>query len=162
MKTIKDIDVKNKTVLAAVENAYKGTVMVGKFPGYVLDIAMPFDCVDVNVHPAKTEVRFYDDKRVFDAVYYSVLSALNADVSRPQASFNTAKIFQQQPEKGEQIKLTEIDNKANPVPEKKTEKAFIIKVFTISLSCYSTFLLNILIKQNLLKSKILRQMEVTI
>ena len=53
--------VKNKTVISAVEQAYKGTVMVGKFPGYILNISMPFDCVDVNVHPAKTEVRFAND-----------------------------------------------------------------------------------------------------
>ena len=49
--------VKNKTIIAASENAYKGSVMVGKFPGYILNIQMPFDSVDVNVHPAKTEVR---------------------------------------------------------------------------------------------------------
>ena len=121
--------VKSVVFLSSLEAAYKNSIMVGKYPACVLFVEMPFETVDVNVHPAKTEVRFYDDKRVFDAVYYSVLSALNADVSRPQASFNTAKIFQQQPEKGEQIKLTEIDNKANPVPEKKTEKAFIIKEF---------------------------------
>ena len=121
--------VKSVVFLSSLEAAYKNSIMVGKYPACVLFVEMPFETVDVNVHPAKTEVRFYDDKRVFDAVYYSVLSALNADVSRPQASFNTAKIFQQQPEKGEQIKLTEIDNKANPVPEKKAEKAFIIKEF---------------------------------
>ena len=69
--------VKNKTVLAAVENAYKGTVMVGKFPGYVLDISMPFDCVDVNVHPAKTEVRFANDNEIFSAVYKAVKIALS-------------------------------------------------------------------------------------
>lgn len=76
--------VKNKTVLAAVENAYKGTVMVGKFPGYVLDIAMPFDCVDVNVHPAKTEVRFANDNEVFTAVYRAVKNALseNQDIKQ--------------------------------------------------------------------------------
>ena len=76
--------VKNKTVLAAVENAYKGTVMVGKFPGYVLDISMPFDCVDVNVHPAKTEVRFANDNEVFTAVYRAVKNALsdNQDIKQ--------------------------------------------------------------------------------
>ena len=76
--------VKNKTVLAAVENAYKGTVMVGKFPGYVLDITMPFDSVDVNVHPAKTEVRFANDNEVFTAVYRAVKNALseNQDIKQ--------------------------------------------------------------------------------
>ncbi len=76
--------VKNKTVLAAVENAYKGTVMVGRFPGYVLDITMPFDCVDVNVHPAKTEVRFANESEVFSAVYRAVKNALadNQDIKQ--------------------------------------------------------------------------------
>ncbi|MBE6878905.1 MAG: DNA mismatch repair endonuclease MutL [Ruminococcaceae bacterium] len=76
--------VKNKTVLAAVENAYKGTVMVGKFPGYVLNITMPFDCVDVNVHPAKTEVRFASDNEVFSAVYRAIKNALadNQDIKQ--------------------------------------------------------------------------------
>ncbi|MBR2027712.1 MAG: DNA mismatch repair endonuclease MutL [Oscillospiraceae bacterium] len=76
--------VKNKTVLAAVENAYKGTVMVGKFPGYVLDISMPYDCVDVNVHPAKTEVRFANDNEIFTAVYRAVKTALsdNQDIKQ--------------------------------------------------------------------------------
>ena len=76
--------VKNKTVLAAVENAYKGTVMVGKFPGYVLNIAMPYECVDVNVHPAKTEVRFASDNEVFSAVYRAVKNALsdNQDIKQ--------------------------------------------------------------------------------
>ena len=76
--------VKNKTVLAAVENAYKGTVMVGKFPGYVLNITMPYDCVDINVHPAKTEVRFASDNEVFSAVYRAVKNALseNQDIKQ--------------------------------------------------------------------------------
>ncbi|MBQ5783046.1 MAG: DNA mismatch repair endonuclease MutL, partial [Oscillospiraceae bacterium] len=69
--------VKNKTILAAVENAYKGTVMVGKFPGYVLNVNMPFECVDVNVHPAKTEVRFANDSEVFTAVYRAIKNALS-------------------------------------------------------------------------------------
>ena len=76
--------VKNKTILAAVENAYKGTVMVGKFPGYVLDISMPFDSVDVNVHPAKTEVRFENDNEVFTTVYRAIKNALseNQDIKQ--------------------------------------------------------------------------------
>lgn len=68
--------VKNKTVMAACENAYNGTVMTGKFPGYVININMPYDCIDVNVHPAKTEVRFANEKEVFYAVYRAVKSAV--------------------------------------------------------------------------------------
>lgn len=76
--------VKNKTILAAVENAYKGTVMVGKFPGYILNVEMPFDCVDVNVHPAKTEVRFANDNEIFTSVYRAIKSALsdNTDIKQ--------------------------------------------------------------------------------
>lgn len=68
--------VKNRTMMAALENAYKGTVMQGKFPGAVLMLEMPAELVDVNVHPAKTEIRFARDSDVFDAVYRAVRSAL--------------------------------------------------------------------------------------
>ncbi len=68
--------VKNPTITAALENAYKNTVMVGRFPGCVLFINLNPSLVDVNVHPAKTEVRFSDEKSIFDAVYYSVKNAV--------------------------------------------------------------------------------------
>lgn len=70
--------VKNRTMMAALENAYKGTMMQGKFPGAVLMLEMPADLVDVNVHPAKTEIRFARESDVFDAVYRSVRTALTA------------------------------------------------------------------------------------
>lgn len=70
--------VKNRTMMAALENAYKGTMMQGKFPGAVLMLEMPADLVDVNVHPAKTEIRFARESDVFDAVYRAVRTALTA------------------------------------------------------------------------------------
>ena len=70
--------VKNRTVMAALEAAYKGTLMQGRFPGGILVLTMPPELVDVNVHPAKTEVRFAREKEVFDAVYYGVKEALAA------------------------------------------------------------------------------------
>lgn len=73
--------VKNATVTAAFENAYKNSVMVGKFPGGVLFITLPPQIVDVNVHPSKIEVRFSDERAVFDAVYHSVKSALSENTS---------------------------------------------------------------------------------
>lgn len=74
--------VKTRTAMAAIEEAFKGSSMIGKYPGCVLDIEIPPETVDVNVHPAKTEVRFVSEKEVFDLVYYGVKSALNArDVS---------------------------------------------------------------------------------
>lgn len=68
--------VKNRTMMAALENAYKGTMMQGKFPGAVLMLELPPDMVDVNVHPAKTEIRFAKESDVFDAVYRAVRAAL--------------------------------------------------------------------------------------
>ena len=76
--------VKSKTALAALEQAYKNSAMVGKFPGFVLYITVPFDTVDVNVHPAKTEVRFSDERRIFDAVYSAVKNALAQSDTRPE------------------------------------------------------------------------------
>ena len=60
----------------ALDQAYKNSVMVGKFPACVLNIELPFDKVDVNVHPAKTEVRFSDEKAVFEAIYYATKNAI--------------------------------------------------------------------------------------
>ncbi len=74
--------VKTRTAMAALEEAFKGSAMIGKFPGCVLNLEIPPETVDVNVHPAKTEVRFVSEKEIFDLVYYGVKSALNQrDVS---------------------------------------------------------------------------------
>ena len=78
--------VKNTTIMAAFENAYKNSVMVGKFPGGVLFITLPPTLVDVNVHPSKIEVRFSDEKAIFDAVYHAVKSTLSEDTSLKQAN----------------------------------------------------------------------------
>ncbi len=77
--------VKTRTAMAALEQAYKGAVMVGKFPACVLNIEMAPETVDANVHPAKIEVRFVNEKPVFDAVYHGVKSALAADGAPKQA-----------------------------------------------------------------------------
>ncbi len=80
--------VKSRTVMAALEQAYRNAVMVGKFPAGVLHLTIPYGAVDVNVHPAKTEVRFSDEKRIFDAVYYAVKNALFStaeEAARPAA-----------------------------------------------------------------------------
>lgn len=68
--------VKSRTAQAAIEEASKGMIMVGKFPSCVLHINISPDSVDVNVHPAKIEVRFINERPVFDAVYHGVKSAL--------------------------------------------------------------------------------------
>ena len=81
--------VRSGTVIAAVEQAYKNSAMVGKFPGFVIYITIPFDTVDVNVHPAKTEVRFSDEKRIFDAVYAAIKNAITKSDTRPEVKLNT-------------------------------------------------------------------------
>ena len=68
--------VRNRTMMAGMETAFKGTTMQGKFPGGILMLEMPAELVDVNVHPAKTEVRFAQENDVFNAVYYAVKQAL--------------------------------------------------------------------------------------
>lgn len=74
--------VKTRTAMAAVEEAFKGAAMVGKYPGCVLNINIPPETVDVNVHPAKLEVRFSSEKEIFDLVYYGVKTTLDSkDVS---------------------------------------------------------------------------------
>ena len=68
--------VRNRTMMAGMEMAFKGTTMQGKFPGGILLLEMPTDLVDVNVHPAKTEVRFAHENDIFDLVYHAVKLAL--------------------------------------------------------------------------------------
>ena len=73
---VNDRYVKTQTGMVAIERAYKGMIMVGRFPACVLFVRLPAETVDANVHPAKIEVRFINEKPVFDAVYYGVCSAL--------------------------------------------------------------------------------------
>ncbi len=80
--------VKTRTAMAALEQAYKGTVMAGKFPACVLNVTLPPETVDANVHPAKIEVRFVNEKPVFDAVYHGVKSALEGESTPKQAVFS--------------------------------------------------------------------------
>jgi len=79
--------VKSKLLISALEEAYRNQIMVGKFPACVLHINLPAAAVDVNVHPAKTEVKFLSEKAVFDCVHYGVLGALNKQTDRPQVQF---------------------------------------------------------------------------
>ena len=79
--------VRSKTMMAALEEAYRNQIMVGKFPACVLHLQLPAGAVDVNVHPAKTEVKFLSEKAVFDCIHYGVLGALNKQPDRPQVQF---------------------------------------------------------------------------
>ena len=116
--------VKSVVFFTALEAAYKNSMMVGKYPACVLFVELPFEAVDVNVHPAKTEVRFFEEKKVFDAIYSCTLSAINEDTSRVQATFTPASAFIEQPDKGEQLTL----NQATPQKPQPTT-GFVIKEF---------------------------------
>ncbi len=112
--------VKSKTATAALEQAYKNAIMVGRFPSCVLHITMPLEAVDVNVHPAKTEVRFENERVVFDAVYYAAKNAIQqkdvpnrVDLSRMEAKRQK----QFRAESGDQLQL----KKRDPDLPKKVE-----------------------------------------
>ena len=87
---VNDRPVKSRILIAALEEAYRNQIMVGKFPACVLHLHLPSNAVDVNVHPAKTEVKFLNEKAVFDCVHYGVLGALNKAPDRPQVQFKPA------------------------------------------------------------------------
>ena len=86
---VNDRPVKSKLLIQALEEAYRNQIMVGKFPACVLHLTLPAASVDVNVHPAKTEVKFLSEKAVFDCVHYGVLGALNRQPDRPQVQLKT-------------------------------------------------------------------------
>ena len=86
---VNDRPVKSRLLIQALEEAYRNQIMVGKFPACVLHLTIPAASVDVNVHPAKTEVKFLSEKAVFDCVHYGVLGALNKTPDRPQVQLKT-------------------------------------------------------------------------
>jgi len=77
--------IRSKLLTAALEEAYANQKMVGKFPACVLHLTTKLNAVDVNVHPAKTEIKFGAERQVFSGVYHAVLSALEAERGHPQA-----------------------------------------------------------------------------
>ncbi len=79
--------VKSATAMAALEQAYKNSIMVGRYPMCVLNIELDPSQIDVNVHPAKIEVRFSDEKPIFDLIYYGVKTAIDNDRSVRNAEF---------------------------------------------------------------------------
>ncbi len=85
--------IKSRTASVALEEASKGSVMVGKFLSCVLHIRLSYGMVDVNVHPAKIEVRFVNERPIFDAVYHAVQSALLRGDDRKKIEINSKKDF---------------------------------------------------------------------
>ena len=81
--------IKSQLLTAALEEGYRNQIMKGKFPGCVLSVTLPVTAVDVNVHPAKTQVKFAREREVFDAVYHTVMDGLDAQgapVPAPKAA----------------------------------------------------------------------------
>ncbi len=115
--------VKSKTLYAAIEEAYKGSIMTGKFPACVLFLELPPSLVDVNVHPAKTEIRFADEKSVFHTIYHAAHSGLNAAIEVPKIKeepVNQKLYF----EPVESISQTKIETKAEIVEEEPILNSF--------------------------------------
>ncbi|MCJ7855841.1 DNA mismatch repair endonuclease MutL [Lachnospiraceae bacterium NSJ-143] len=81
--------IKNDTVSQAIEDAYKTRLMIGKFPVYALNFYLPPDYIDVNVHPAKLEVRFRDKEAVYDFIYTAVLDLFKDKVLIPEGDWNS-------------------------------------------------------------------------
>lgn len=100
---------KSRSCMASMENAYKNSIMVGKFPSCVLNIIIAPNFVDVNVHPAKTEVRFSDERRVTSAVYYAVKSAI--ETSDTPVVMNIAKVAEKARPSSSQLLLA-VDDEA--------------------------------------------------
>ena len=96
---VNDRPVKSKLLIQALEEAYRNQLMVGKFPACVLHLTLPPNAVDVNVHPAKTEVKFLSEKSAFDCVHYGVLAALNRTPDRPDVQFKPRPAGQPAPAK---------------------------------------------------------------
>ena len=89
--------VKSRTAMAALEEAFKHSIMVGKFPSCVLSLRLPYEMIDVNVHPAKIEVRFINERPVFDAIYHAVKTALMQHDTQKQATFKQPTAFRDVP-----------------------------------------------------------------
>ncbi len=117
--------VKSMTAQAAMEQAYKNSIMVGKFPACVLNIYAPLESVDVNVHPAKTEVRFENEKRIFDAVYYAVKSALEEKDKPTKLDLAKMSLKAQTPfkaDEGEQIEFKKVSDLRSDEPPKEWKR----------------------------------------
>lgn len=105
--------VKSKTAMAALEQAFVSYIPSDKFPFCILNIEIDPSTVDVNVHPAKLEVKFSNEKLVFDAVYYAVRTALTSELERPS--------LYSEPEEKLSIKAQGLVNTPFPVTDRSTE-----------------------------------------
>ncbi len=111
--------VKSRLLISALEEAYRNQIMVGKFPACVLHLTVPANAVDVNVHPAKTEVKFLNEKAVFDCIHYGVLGALNKAPDRPQVQFKPAPATTTPPAAPVQKPVSPAQKTASPAPKQE-------------------------------------------
>ena len=121
--------VKTQTGSVALTESYKNSIMAGKFPACVINLTVPNEMVDVNVHPSKLEVRFANEKAVYDCIYYGVKNALNKETERPQVNldkiFSTPKFAKPQvftPIEAEQIKFKPQKEEIKITPKKEEIK----------------------------------------
>ena len=132
--------VRSKTLTSALEAAYRSYIPSGKFPSCVLHISIPAALVDVNIHPAKLEVKFSDEKAVFDAVFASVRKALSVGITRPvmnlsemsektQEKEKLQDLFREAEEKGEKSeKREEYKEPLKTSVKEPQQKAFVFEM----------------------------------
>lgn len=113
--------VKTRTAMAALEQAYKGVIMGGKFPACVLFLELPAETVDANVHPAKVEIRFIDERPVFSAVYHAVKNALE-NRAQPKTVTLPKPVVPPARPAGTQLKLDFDKPITPPMPAKETPR----------------------------------------
>jgi len=122
--------VRSKLLVAALEEAYANQMMTGRFPSCVLQVELPHTAVDVNVHPAKIEVKFANERAVFDCVRYGVMGCLNKTQARPQMQLKEPAPRPVQPQ-------TAPVQTAAPKPKTETFRTMTVpeyKAFTATLS----------------------------
>ncbi len=133
--------IKSAALQSALEQAYKNTLLVGKFPACVLYLTLSCGAVDVNVHPAKTEVKFTQEKAVFDAVYYAVRSALERErpAAAVQISAGTQKKTEPRADFYQTMSAAEYRAKQSQPPKKDVQYAPPKPYPAPGISTYTTF-----------------------
>lgn len=122
--------IKSHVVSKIVSEAYRNSIMVGKFPFFVLDICLPPDCVDVNVHPAKTEIKFANESRIYEILYHGVKNAISGGEKKEEPkpepvrdvkpAYTAPAVKYERPEKVNRELVREYLN--NTIPERPAEK----------------------------------------
>ncbi|MBR2916097.1 MAG: DNA mismatch repair endonuclease MutL [Clostridia bacterium] len=97
--------IKNHVIAKVAEEAYRNSIMVGKFPFFVLNINLSPSLVDVNVHPAKTEIKIADEKRVYDIVYSAVSQALSSGIKEQAQGKAPSYEYKEAPKESSQFKM---------------------------------------------------------